>query len=70
MGGAPQVLDRDCVRALIDKGGQETRGNRGQKEQEKGQKGVPFLNFKLFAHKNPERQKKGVPGSVIPLILG
>ena len=48
MGGAPQVLERDCVRALIDKGGQETRGNRGQKEQEKGQKGVPFLNFKEF----------------------
>ena len=38
MGGAPQVLERDCVRALIDKGGQETRGNRGPKEQEKGQK--------------------------------
>ena len=40
---------RPQLRARLDRqGGQETRGNRGPKEQEKGQKGVPFLNFKEF----------------------
>ena len=38
MGGAPQVLDRNCVRALIDKVDRKQGATEAQRSKKKGQK--------------------------------
>ena len=42
MGGAPQVLERDCVRALIDKVDRKQGATEAQRSKKRGRRGCLF----------------------------